>query len=150
MWRNWRWWDQSRINDRIDALETSQERDPTKLQLDYLDDEVSSLRASQGGFKDQLEHIQQELESTRQAVAEGISLVTRTDNRIKATLARAKKEFAKHGFESPGLDAEDHELRLIDGEGGEERWVPPVREEVAEPARLAPKEFAVRAKFFGT
>jgi len=84
------------------------------------------------------------------AVAEGIEKVERSESRINSVVKSAQKEFKKQGFTTPGIEAEDQQLRLVDGAGSEERGVPPVREKVAEPPRLAPKDFAVRAKFFGT
>ncbi len=62
------------------------------------------------------------------ALAHGIEHVERTENRIKATVARARKSFADEGFESPGLEAEAAQLRLSDGGGSEEGELPPVRE----------------------
>ena len=61
------------------------------------------------------------------AVAEGISKVERTEMRIRATVRRARKELEEHGTYSPSLDAEATELRILDGGGGEEDQVQPVR-----------------------
>ena len=72
------------------------------------------------------------LTETRLAVSEGIERVDRSERRIKATVARARKELAARGFDDPGLEAEAHELRVVDGDGGADGGVPAVSEEVAE------------------
>lgn len=54
----------------------------------------------------------------------------RTQNRINATVGRARKELLDHGFEAPGVEAEFDELRLVDGDGGEESGLPAVPEQV--------------------
>jgi hypothetical protein len=70
------------------------------------------------------------------AVAEGIQHVDRAERRVKATVARARKQLEEHGLESPGLEAEWAEVRDGNGDGGEERGVQPVREEVGgDPSR---------------
>ena len=64
------------------------------------------------------------------ATSEGIERVERAERRVRATVTRARKELAAEGFESPGLEAEDAELRLLDGGRGEAGEVHPVREDV--------------------
>jgi len=62
------------------------------------------------------------------AVAEGIQHVDRAERRIAGTVARARKLLAESGVESPGLEAEAYELRLVDGDGSKEprvQQVPP-------------------------
>ncbi len=61
------------------------------------------------------------------AVAEGIERVERYERRIRKTVSRAKKELAEQGVEHSGLEAEDTELRLLDGEGGNKVPMLPVR-----------------------
>lgn len=60
------------------------------------------------------------------AVEEGVERVSRTERRIHATIKRARKELASRGFEDPGLEAEAHELRLVDGGAGADDEVPAV------------------------
>ena len=60
------------------------------------------------------------------SVADGIERVDRSERRIHATVKRARKELADSGFESPGLEAEAAELRLVDGAGREGGGVPAV------------------------
>lgn len=67
------------------------------------------------------------------AVAEGIKHVERAENRIKSTVRRAKQQLAEHGLESPGLEAESAELRVIDGGGGAQSELPAVPTEVVGP-----------------
>lgn len=69
----------------------------------------------------------------RAAVAEGIAHVERVESRIRATVRRAREELEERGLESPGLEAEAKELRIVDGSGSEAGELPPVPEEVGEP-----------------
>ncbi len=71
------------------------------------------------------------------AVSEGISNVKRAENRINATLGRAKKEFAERGYESPALEAEYGELHALDGGGGEASELSGVPEVLVPPADAA-------------
>lgn len=60
------------------------------------------------------------------AVAEGIKHVERAENRIKATIRRAREELEEGGISSPGLDAEALELFGRDEGGGGSRGMQPV------------------------
>lgn len=75
------------------------------------------------------------------ATAEGIERVERAERRVRSTVKRARKELAAEGFESPALEAEDAELRLVDGGGGEDERMRPVREDVEPPG--PPPGFAI-------
>jgi len=66
------------------------------------------------------------------AVSEGIERTDRAERRIRNAIQRARKELAARGFDDPGLEAEAHELRIVDGDGGADGGVPVVSEEVAE------------------
>lgn len=79
------------------------------------------------------EYVLQRLDTLTLAMAEGIERVTRSERRVNATVSRARKELATHGYESPGLEAEAAELQPIDGEGGGEGGVPAVPADVVEP-----------------
>ena len=68
----------------------------------------------------------------RAAVAHGIEDIERVDNRIKATVRRTKAQLEEHGLESPTLDAEAAQLRVVDGGGSDEGGLPPVQEDVGE------------------
>lgn len=68
------------------------------------------------------------------AVAEGIERVDRSERRIKATVRRARKELADRGLVDDGLEAENYELSLLDGGGGEEGELPAMHPEVDEVA----------------
>ena len=111
---------------------------------------LKALEASQHGLHDRNIDMVERIDRLTLALAEGIEKVERKERRIDAVIGRARKELKDNGLESPALEAEVHELRLLDGTGSKENGLPPVREEVAEPPRLGPKAFAVRAKFFGT
>ncbi len=64
------------------------------------------------------------------ALAEGIERVDRSERRVKATVARARKELESRGLVDPGVEAESEELRLVDAARGSDRGVYPVREPV--------------------
>jgi len=65
------------------------------------------------------------------AVSEGIERTDRAERRVRGVIQRARKELGKLGYEDPGLEAEAHELRIVDGDGGADGRVPAVSEEVA-------------------
>ena len=71
------------------------------------------------------------------ALAEGIERVDRSERRVKATVARARKELEARGLVDPGVEAESEELRLVDAARGSDRGMSPVRQTV-EPAFPAP------------
>lgn len=88
-------------------------------------------------LRELLELVVQELESVRAdygewkadintAVAEGIKHVERAENRIRATVRRAREELEEGGVRSPGLEAEARDLFGEHGDGGGARGVPPV------------------------
>jgi len=118
------------IQGRIDLLESGLDALGSRSTAADHGDKITELAAHQVV-------LQRSVEQLTLAVAEGIERVDRAENRIKATIARARKQLKESGFESPGLDAEAHDLRLVDGTGGEERGVPAVRDEVAQPAEQA-------------
>lgn len=116
---------------RLDTLETSPHT--TKLEADLVSAllKIDALRAREDVFKNQLTLFEDKIGETRQAVAEGIERVERTERRIHATLKRARAELKKRGLEDPGLEAEAVELRNLDGAGGQEQGMPAVREALA-------------------
>lgn len=77
-----------------------------------------------------LAHFEHEIARLTEAVALGIQHVDRVQNRINATVGRARKELREHGLESPGLEAEYRDLHIVDGGGGEESPVPAMHEDV--------------------
>jgi len=68
------------------------------------------------------------------AVAEGVQRVQRSENRVRHIVAGARKELRDAGFEHPGVEAENTELREIDGALSEEKPVPTVPPDVAQAA----------------
>ena len=94
-----------------------------KQRLDELDSRVLGLSKEQDASD-------QHLKDLTFAVAEGIERVSRAERRIHATIKRARKELADHGFESPGLETEAAELRSVDGDRGADGKVPAVPETV--------------------
>ena len=65
------------------------------------------------------------------AVSEGIERTDRAERRVRGVIQRARKELEARGYDDPGLEAEAHELRIVDGDGSKDGGVPPVSEEVA-------------------
>ncbi len=106
---------------RLDALESAP-RLPLHAELTE-----PRLEALETGF----DRLLSDFKATNFAVSEGIERTDRSERRIHATIKRARKELGKLGYEDPGLEAEAHELRLIDGDGGADGGVPAVPAEVA-------------------
>jgi len=125
------------ILDRLERLESSTNLDKVRDTLGSTKDAIDALRASQADLSLQVAGILNQFNDMKHAVAEGIERTDRAERRIAATVKRARKELAESGLESPGLESENHELRLFDGAGSEERGVQPVPEEMAEPASQA-------------
>lgn len=72
-----------------------------------------------------------------QALADGIERNDRAERRVRAVVARARKELADSGVADPGLEAESQQLRLLDGEGSEAQGVSPVPAVVGDAAHEA-------------
>jgi len=70
-------------------------------------------------------------------VEEGIQRTSRAERRIHATVKRARKELAEHGYESPGLEVEAETLRLVDGGRSAESEVPKLPTGVEPPVEEA-------------
>jgi len=99
-------------------------------------DRVTNLEELASAQERTLADQQQKIKDLTFAVSEGIERTDRAERRIRNAIQRARKELAARGFDDPGLEAEDQELRIVDGDGGGDRGVPAVSEEVAavEPA----------------
>jgi len=80
----------------------------------------------------QLTDLQTKIKDLTFAVSEGIERTDRAERRVRGAIQRARKELAARGFDDPGLEAEAHELRIVDGDGSGDGGVPTVSEEVAE------------------
>ncbi len=120
-----------RVNLHIEALRTALE---ALERLVSQETEVRRQLASDAlDTRAQLEAHEARFQDLTFAVSEGISKVERAENRIRATIRRARAELEEHGSYSPGLDAEAQELRIVDGKGSVEESVQPLREEVASP-----------------
>lgn len=118
------------IKSRIEALESNPLPVDVGPALDTLREEIVALRATQDASSNRVELLEGKMKDLTLAVAEGIENVARKERRIGATLARARKELRDRGYEDPGLDAEAHELSLVDGAGGESDGVRRVPEDV--------------------
>ena len=107
---------------RLDALESAPR---LPLHAELFDPRLDALET---GF----DRLLSDFKATNFAVSEGIERTDRSERRIHATIRRARKELGKLGYEDPGLEAEDLQLHVIDGDGGEDGEVPAVPAEVAE------------------
>lgn len=90
-----------------------------------LSDELQEVRAQMAALE--ASHL-----DVRAAVAHGIEDVERVNLRIAATIRRTKAQLEEHGLESPALDAEASQLRVVDGDGGDGGGLPAVQEDVGE------------------
>lgn len=113
--------------DRLDAIERGngardaergELRELVRQAFEQLD--TCSRRADflEGAYK----LLEQRMDNLTLAVDEGIRHVDRAEKRIRATVGRARRELREIGIESPGLEAEARDLRILDGgDGSEER-----------------------------
>jgi len=134
----WPQQDLSGILARLAALESAQHAIESEGTPGEHGAAIDDLRARQdvlqgisGNLRAELDRYGAQLKVLTAAVGEGIQRVERDERRIKATVARARKELADSGFEHEGLEAEATDLRLVDGAGGDEQGVPAVPEELA-------------------
>lgn len=137
MWKKWWKKDLQGILDRLDCLETA----PASLgelvtiegTLESIRQENVALRESSSS-QEQLaaleSRVNRQLQQITAAVAEGIDRVDRSERRVVATVKRARKELKERGFTDEGVEAEHHQLHVLDEAGGNESPVPAVREEV--------------------
>ncbi len=65
-----------------------------------------------------VEEIRAKVEKWTAAIAEGIERTERSERRIRSTVERARKELKSLGFAHEGLDAENAQLRIVDGANG--------------------------------
>lgn len=127
----------SGIETRLERLETT----PTfEFDLQTIETTLKAVRADLerlsryvDSHDDAVEELKGQNKDFLIALSEGIERTDRAERRVKATVARARKELKARGYEDPGLDAEAYELREVHGEGSEEQGVLPMRTAVAEP-----------------
>jgi len=123
------------ILSRLDALESTPPPPPPPIPTAAIIAELEARLGTQlEPFAASLQELERRLKETNVAVSEGIERTERTERRIGATVARARKEFRESGYEHPGVEAEDHELRKRDGDGSGDRGVQPVPGAVEEDA----------------
>jgi len=121
----------SHINNRIDHLEGPSHAAHTPQQIEELraallplfQAEIASIEARFDGCENGLEDLEMKMKNLTIATAEGIERVERYERRINATVQRARKELASQGLESSSLEAENTELRIVDGGRSEESEV---------------------------
>lgn len=129
------------VYDRLVALETAPilpvDLDPIRRELTKLRDEIELAYAKVALTDKDVENLQAQAKDFTFALSEGIERTDRAERRIKATVQRARKKLAEHGFEDTNLEAEGSELRERDGEGSEDGGVLPLHPTVAEPEQEA-------------
>lgn len=96
---------------------------------------TTEAAAESRSHADALEDLDRRIVTLTLATAEGIERVDRAERRIRSTVQRARKELAGFGYESPGLEAEATELRLVDDGGSGDDGVQPLRPDVGDPER---------------
>jgi len=69
------------------------------------------------------------------AVKEGVNNVQRSERRVRAIVASARKELADQGYSHAGVDAESDQLRDIDGDGSDQEELPTVPEDLEGPSQ---------------
>ena len=129
------------IQRRIDSLESAPKPD---LDLQPIRASLIDLRENHADVSHRLESLFENIgelaaqaKDFTMALSEGIERTDRAERRIKATVARARKELKARGYEDPGLDAEAYELRDVDGKGGDDPGVLPLRGPVGQPTEDA-------------
>jgi len=128
-----------RIDDRISEVCARLEELPKVHQL-----ALEAVAQAQDAFST-CQPLEARINHLTLAVAEGIQHVDRAERRIAGTVARARKLLAESGVESPGLEAEAYELRLLDGDSGKEPRVLQVPTNVEPPAEADPLVERLRA-----
>ena len=91
---------------------------------------IHEIEANYGQWRDRLDGFDDRIKELVHAVAEGIERTARAERRVKSVVRRARKELAESGLQDPALEAEDTELRLLDGAGGDSGGVPPMLDAV--------------------
>ena len=120
------------ISERLEALERAPPPPPPPIPTESILAELEARLGQRLATMDEaLFDLSKRLKATNVAVAEGIERTERTERRIASTVARARKELRESGYDHPGVEAEDHELRKRDGDGSEDGGVQPVSEEMA-------------------
>ncbi len=106
-----------------------------------LRDQLELFPSSSAAVDARLDSLDTKVKDQIHAIDVAIERTNRAERRIGATVARARKELEKRGFKDPGLEAEDRELRLLDGDAGNESGLLDVRDEV-ESVQSAPSSIA--------
>jgi len=110
-----------RLYERLESLESA----PTAA------DRVLNLEELGVAQDASLDGLTTKIKDLTFAVSEGIERTDRAERRVRGVIQRARKELQARGYEDPGLEAEAHELRKVDGDGGHGTEVLHLPEEVA-------------------
>ena len=127
--------------DAIEALQTTPLPLPSpEAILGTVEPALSTLRerlACLERLPQDFENVIEKMKDLTFAVSEGIERSDRAERRIHATIKRARSELKKRGYEDPGLESEAYELHSVDGGGGGERQLPPMRERMEDSSQAS-------------
>ena len=73
-----------------------------------------------------LEAMDSKIDDLTLAVREGVNNVQRSERRVRAVVRSARQELRDAGFEHSGIEAENSELREVDGSDSEAEQLPEV------------------------
>ncbi len=119
------------IISRLEALETAPAPPPPPIPTESIFAKIEArIETRLAPITASLLELERRLKDTNVAVSEGIERTERTERRIASTVARARKELRESGYDHPGVEAEDHELRKRDGEGSRGTELPQLPEEM--------------------
>ena len=125
----------SRLCDLETAPRPALELEPIRQELTDIRTSLSAERHETDQLISAVGALERQAKEFLHALSEGIERTDRAERRIKATVARARKELRARGMEDPNLESEAFELRERDGERGDESGVLELHGEVEEPAK---------------
>lgn len=119
------WWGLRRITHAESALLDliPEPHEPADFR-DELAEYLSSIDVKMSDMERRVRNLQLDLE-------EGIQRVDRAERRTRAVVTKARRELREAGYEHPGIEAEDSQLRLLDGGISDGEGVQPLSEDMA-------------------
>lgn len=116
---------------KFEGLETAL-RQPSEEVPDLapVNERLDAYAAAINSHVDEFQAIRSALNDQTVAIAEGIERVDRSERRVRAAVARAKKRLDEAGYADEGVEAEIEGLRAVDGGLSEGQPMPAVHESV--------------------
>ena len=96
-------------------LEQPEWLDAIRVQIDGLRTVHNHLAAVQASLESRTDELEAERKEILIAVSEGIERTGRAERRVKATVERARRQLEESDVADEGLEAEAHNLRILDG-----------------------------------